>query len=110
MATVTMRVDGLRELQARLQMLAPAIARNALRAAVAAGASTIRDGARQAAPTYHGDVAQGHPPPGTLKRSIILKQARELSSTYRQVYLVTVRRGKKYRNQGKKGNLSQDAY
>lgn len=38
------------------------------------------------------------------------KQIRELSSLVKQTYIVGVRKGKKYRNQGKKGNLSQDAW
>ena len=50
------------------------------------------------------------PPPGTLKRSVILKQIPELSSKNKQTFFVTVRHGKKYRKQGKKGNLSQDAW
>jgi HK97 gp10 family phage protein len=105
-----LEVKGLRELQERLQTLAPSIARNALRSAVSAGATTIRSAARNAAPYYHGDVAKGHPPPGTLKRSIVQKQVSEQSSLFRQVYVVAVRKGKKYRNQGKRGTLSQDAY
>jgi hypothetical protein len=59
---------------------------------------------------YHGEVSQGHPPPGTLRRSIITKFIKEQSTYYRRVYFVTVRHGKKYQKQGKKGNLSQDAY
>lgn len=106
----TLEVKGLRELQERLKTLAPNLARNALRASVAAGATTIRKAAQERAPYYHGDVAKGHPPPGTLKRSIVQKQAAEKSSLFRQVYVVAVRKGKKYQNQGKKGHLSQDAY
>jgi hypothetical protein len=79
-------------------------------AAVNAGAAVIRDEARAIAPEYTGEVSEGHPPPGTLRRSIVLKAIRELSTYYRRVYFVTVRRGKKYQKQGKVGNLSQDAY
>jgi HK97 gp10 family phage protein len=50
------------------------------------------------------------PPPGTLKRSVIMKHIRELSGGGRQTFYVLVRHGKKYRNQGKRGNLSQDAW
>src|SRR5574337_1230655 len=35
---------------------------------------------------------------------------RELSSPTKQTFFVGVRKGKKYRNQGKSGNLSMDAY
>ena len=55
-------------------------------------------------------LGPNQPPPGTLKRSVIMKQIPELSSLTRQTFFVTVRHGKKYRKQGKKGNLSQDAW
>ena len=45
-----------------------------------------------------------------MKRSVILKQIPELSNKNTQTFFVTVRHGKKYRKQGKKGNLSQDAW
>jgi len=41
---------------------------------------------------------------------IIMKQIGELSGPQKQTFFVTVRQGKQYRNQGKKGNLSQDAW
>lgn len=103
-------VAGLEELRAALKQLPERISRNVLRGAVAAGAAVIRKEAQAIAPVYTGSVAQGHPPPGTLKRSIVQKQIVELSGPTRQTFYVTVRKGKKYRGQGKKGNLSQDAY
>ena len=39
-----------------------------------------------------------------------MKHIPELSSLTRQTFFVTVRHGKKYRFQGKKKNLSQDAW
>jgi HK97 gp10 family phage protein len=39
-----------------------------------------------------------------------MKQIPELSDQQKQTFFVTVRHGKQYRNQGKKGNLSQDAW
>lgn len=104
------RIDGLKELQDALKKLPEKIARNGLRTAVYAGAKTIRDEAKVRAPVYTGPVSEGHPPPGTLARSIIMKQIPEESGMYRQTFYVTVRQGKKYRKQGKKGNLSQDAF
>lgn len=103
-------VQGLKELNDALKQLPERIAKNALRAGVYAGAKVIRDEAKMKAPRYTGPVSQGHPPPGTLKRSIIMKHIPEQSGLYRQTFYVTVRSGKQYRNQGKKGNLSQDAY
>lgn len=39
-----------------------------------------------------------------------MKQIPELSNLTRQTFFVMVRHGKKYRHQGKRGNLSQDAW
>lgn len=103
-------ISGLKELQAALKELPDRIAKNVLRGSVAAGAAVIRKEAQSRAPVYTGEVAAGHPPPGTLKRSIVQKQIKELSSADKQTFFVTVRKGKQYRGQGKKGNLSQDAY
>ena len=85
-------------------------AKNTLRGATSAATATIRDEAKSRAPVYTGDVAKGHPPPGTLKRSIVLKQIPERSGPLKQSFYVHVRTGKKYQKQGKGGNLSQDAY
>jgi HK97 gp10 family phage protein len=103
-------VEGLAELRAALRELPQRIARNVLRGAVSAGAAVIRKEAKARAPLYTGKVAEGHPPPGTLKRAIYQKQINELSSLTNQVFFVGVRHGKKYQKQGKKGDKSQDAY
>lgn len=105
-----LNIAGLSELRAALRELPDRIARNVLRGAVNAGATVIRAEARVRAPVYTGEVADGHPPPGTLKRAIYQKQINELSSLTNQVFFVGVRHGKKYRKQGKKGDKSQDAY
>ena len=110
MSGVTLHIAGLDALRKGLLELPDRLATNSLQNAVGAGAAIIRDHARGIAPVYHGDVAKGHPPPGTLKRSIIVKKIPELSTYYRKVWFVTVRRGKEYRGQGKGGRLSQDAY
>lgn len=109
MAELT-NVDGLRELQVALKQLPQNIGRNVLRGAVSAGATVVRNEAKQRARVYTGKVSAGHPPPGTLKRSIYQKQKRELSSAVQQTFIVGIRKGKKYRNQGKKGNMSMDAF
>lgn len=79
-------------------------------ASVYAGAKVIRDEARARAPKAAQSLGPKQPPPGTLKRSVIMKHVRELSGGGRQTFYVLVRHGKKYRNQGKRGNLSQDAW
>ena len=80
------------------------------KALVDAGAKVIRDETRSRAPKAAQSLGPKQPPPGTLKRSVIMKYIRELSGGGRQTFYVLVRHGKKYRNQGKRGNLSQDAW
>ena len=103
-------IKGLSELSAALKELPNRIARNALRQSVARGAVVIRDEAKARAPVSTTPPAPGDPLPGTLKRSIVIKHDKDRSSLTSQTYVVAVRHGKKYRNQGKKGNRSQDAY
>ena len=103
-------VQGLRELQAALKELPAGIARNVLRGSVNAGATVIRKEAASRAPVSTGPKGADQSPPGTLKRSVYQKQIRELSNLVKQTFYVGVRQGKQYRNQGKKGNLSQDAF
>lgn len=106
----TVKVEGLAELGKALRDLPDRVARNGLRASVYAGAKVVRDEARARAPKADQPLGPNQPPPGTLRRSVIMKHIRELSSLTRQTFFVTVRHGKKYRKQGKKGNLSQDAW
>ena len=103
-------VKGLKELQDALYQLPVNIAKNVLRGSVLAGGGIIRDQAKLNAPVYTGEVAQGHPPPGTLKRSVYVKHIPDRSNSFKQVYFVGVRKGKKYQKQGKGGKLSQDAF
>lgn len=104
------KVEGLDKLSAVLRELPQRIGRNALRGAVSAGAAVIRNEARLRAPVYTGDVSQGHPPPGTLKRAIFQSRVKSGCDDQRQTFMVAVKQGKKYRGQGKKGDKSQDAY
>ena len=106
----SVQVQGLDQLAKALRELPQRVARNGLRAAVYAGAKVIRDEAKLQAPVATGDLGANQPPRGTLKRSVIMKQIPELSGAQKQTFFVTVRHGKKYRKQGKKGNLSQDAW
>jgi HK97 gp10 family phage protein len=106
----TFKIEGLAELGKALRELPERVARNGLRVSVYAGAKVVRDEARARAPKAALSLGPNQPPPGTLKRSVIMKHIPELSSLTRQTFFVTVRYGKKYRKQGKKGNLSQDAW
>ena len=104
-----MQVKGAAELVKLLNQLPARVAKNGLRNAVYAGARVVRDEAKSRAPKA-AEVMPNQPPPGTLRRSVIMKHIPELSSLTRQTFFVTVRHGKKYRFQGKKKNLSQDAW
>lgn len=103
-------VKGAAELVKALKALPDRVARNGLRASVYAGAKVVRDEAKSRAPVAQEIKNPRHPPPGTLRRSVIMKHIRELSGLTRQTFFITVRQGKKYRNQGKRRNLSQDAF
>ncbi len=99
----SVQIQGLDALAKALKELPDRVAKNGLRAAVYAGAKVIRDEAKLQAPVATGGLGPNQPPPGTLKRAVILKQIPELSTKNKQTFFVTVR-------QGKKGNLSQDAW
>jgi HK97 gp10 family phage protein len=110
--SVTIHVRGLKELQQALSELPKRVNSNALRSAVNAGAAVIRAEARKNAPVYTGDVQNGHPPPGTLRKSIITKYIPELSTSTRKTFFVTVRHGKKYQKvKGRNGSVTNlDAF
>ncbi len=108
--TEIVQIKGLAELGRALRELPDRVAKNDLRGSVYAGAKVIRDEARLRAPRAAQSLGPNQPPPGTLKRSVIMKHVPELSGLTRQTFFVLVRHGKKYRKQGKKGTLSQDAW
>lgn len=94
--SITVKIQGLAELRAAMQQLPNNVNRTAVRSSLQAGAAIIRNAAKAKAPVWHGEVSQGHPAPGTLRKSIVAKYAAEMSNPGHQVYIVTVRRGKKY--------------
>ena len=85
--SVTVRVDGLKELADKLRGMGPDLSRNALRAGVRAAAKLVKDDAAERVPV---DT-------GTLKRALYMKQIREKSSAWQQTFYVAVRRGKAQR-------------
>ena len=84
-------IKGLKELNEALKQLPDRVARNVLRGAVSAGTTVIRKEAQQRAPVYTGLVSEGHPPPGTLRKSIRQSQQRQLSSLVQQAFHIGVR-------------------
>jgi HK97 gp10 family phage protein len=91
---MSLQVEGLKELEKKLLAMGPKLARNGLRAAVGAGARVIRDEAKARVPVDS----------GVMRRSIYIKQIREMSGNSQQTFFVGVRSGKKYRRK------NQDAY
>lgn len=95
MADGTVQLTGFKELHDALLKLPDRVAKNALRAAVNAGASTIKKQVLANAPT---DT-------GLLKKNIYQKQIREASGQYRQTFAVGVRQGRARNKDGSKKEL-----
>lgn len=104
---ISVDIKGLEEITAALRLLPERIAANALRGAVRAGAEVIKAEAILRAPVWTGPMAEGHPPPGTLKRAIYSRYMYELSSKTQAVQRVTVRKG---RPRSKREGSLPDAY
>lgn len=103
----TIRITGLQELNQALVKLAADVQTKYLRGAVAAGARVIRDAAVRNVPVRS----------GKLRRAIYSKWIREASGQERQLFLVSVRRGKQFQSrtrQTKRGKTvttkDNDAY
>lgn len=98
MANLT-HIVGLEGVLARMADLPKQAAAKVNRGAASAMATKVAQQARYLAPVYEGPAKAGTEP-GRLKDAIIRKHLPELSGTYRQTYLVTVRRGKKPAKEG----------
>lgn len=90
---MSINIEGLKELERKLLGMAPKLAKNGLRSAVAAGSRVIMAEARKNVPV---DT-------GTLRRAIYMKQIREQSDNSKQTYYVGVRRGKSERKKNRDG-------
>lgn len=99
-------IAGLDQLAKALRELPPAIERKRLAKPVSDGAALIRDEARRLAPVAE-EVGAGHPPPGTLKKAILVAHVRGPALT--ATYVVWVRHGKKFQHVGKSG-ANKDAF
>jgi HK97 gp10 family phage protein len=107
----TVKVAGLKEFANALRELPGRVAQKKLASPVAEAGAMIRDCARNMAPVFHGDPRKGAPPPGTLRKSIVLKRvgSDNPATTLTARYIVAVRHGKSYQDRGKK-HLNLDAY
>jgi hypothetical protein len=96
---------------AELQAVPAVMQKRIVRGAVATGASVIRKAVIALAPEYTGDVSQGHPPPGTLKKSIYQVRMSESCSGVVEDWKVSVRTGRvTRRSKGGKESAMPDAY
>jgi hypothetical protein len=103
----TFEIPGLEPWLAELRKLPQAMQTRLVRGAVATGVSVIRVAAIGKAPLFTGDVSQGHPPPGTLKRSIYQTRLADKCTPTLEVWKVDVRAGKRTT---KKGGTQLGAY
>ncbi len=83
---VTIKVEGLAELERKMHELGPKIAEKALRSALNAAAQVIKKDAQQRAPVDTGRLAN---------RAILVKRTKENASRTKEAYIVGVRQGRK---------------
>lgn len=96
--SVTVQVEGLRDLGDRMKTLKADMANRIARAATAAGAVVIRNAAQQNVPVDTGN----------LKKNIIVKRIPKSESGLTSEHIVTVRKGKLTQKQKSSG--LKDAY
>lgn len=90
-------VAGLKPISKLLLELPVKLRRKYLVPATQAAARVVRDEAKAQAPEWHGEVAKGHPPPGTLKKAIIAFFVPEKSTATRVTFYVKPRSGDRER-------------
>ena len=97
-SSVTVKIEGLSELGARMKTLTSDVNNRIARAATAAGAVVIRNAAQQKVPVDSGN----------LKKNIIVKRLPKGEAPLTSEHIVTVRKGKLTSKQ--KGSGLKDAY
>ena len=86
---------GLAETLAMFRRAPAVMQQQILPGAVAAACQPIREEAAIRAPYWTGPAQEGHPPPGTLQRSIYQTRLTSECTPTREVWIVTVRKGAK---------------
>ena len=105
--SVTVKIEGLKELNDALKKLPEAVAKKHLKAAVGGASGIIK---KQVAANV---AMQFTERTGTLRRAVYSAAIKELSTAYSQTYFVGVRSGKKFQARKlKSGKVagSRDAY
>lgn len=107
---VTAKFD-FRALTSDLEALSQAVQQRLMIGMVASGAKVIKDEAVRLAPLGTGKRARGHPPPGTLKRSIYHQRLLSESQWPVETWVIGVRKGKKFQTMRRgKQTVNMDAY
>lgn len=83
---VTIKVEGLAELERKMRAIGPKMAGRALRSALTSGAQVIKKEAAARAPVKTGRLA---------KKAIYIKRTKEKGSSTKEAYIVGVRHGYK---------------
>lgn len=108
---VTCTVTGLEALKEEIQRLTQKTQERIILGAMAKACSVIRQEAIARAPEWTGEVSQGHPPPGTLKKAIYQARAVLQCTSTQEVWVIGVRQGKKAQATKRgKGTANLDAY
>ena len=107
---IDIKLTGLAEIKTVYRGLPDKIKRRVLAKAARQSANVFLAAARRAAPVRTTPMrGKKKRPPGTLKRAMIVKRARELNTATKTGFLVTALRGKKFQRVGKKG-VNKDAF
>lgn len=103
-------VQGLETVLREVVTLPVNIEKKVLRGAAYAGSAVVRNRIKADAPVASSPHYRGRRKvaPGTLKRAVVHKWARELSGPGYQSYVVTVRQGKRWQGNGRQKD--SDAY
>jgi HK97 gp10 family phage protein len=106
----SIQVAGLDSLLRELVDVEPKVRKRILLGGCAKAAKVLADEARRRAPVATGDVSEGHPPPGTLKRAIYQARMVGKCTPTQEVWFVDVRKGKRAQSMGRGGATNLDAY
>jgi hypothetical protein len=91
---VSLTVPGLDAFLAELRALPAKVQTKVMARVVSAGAAVVQAEIVRRAPEFTGEVSQGHPPPGTLKKAIYRARVPSECTSNLEVWKVAVRKGK----------------
>lgn len=101
--TEYVHIRNVPEVMASMRAIGEEVGRKVLRRVALAGARIVRQAVRADAPIGDRARVRGRyrVQPGTLRRAVLAKYARELSGPSQQGYVVTLRRGKREQARGR---------